>query len=105
MISLAGKLQDMAFSLSELLLILVLRSTGYGSVEVWIRHLRQGITFQETYAASDQCAKSGWAGSSFTIGGGYVWGDVYAEANKRDVVVVGGGDPVTTSHHSPHCPY
>jgi hypothetical protein len=23
-----------------------------------------------------------------------VWGDVYAEANQRNVVVVGGGDPV-----------
>jgi FAD/FMN-containing dehydrogenase len=69
------------------------RSTGYGSLEVWIRHLRQGITFQETYAASDKCTESNWKGSAFTIGGGYVWGDVYTEATKQNVVVVGGGDP------------
>ncbi|KAA8567448.1 hypothetical protein EYC84_010461 [Monilinia fructicola] len=49
------------------------RSTGYGSLEVWIRYLRQG--------------------SAFRIAGGYVWEDVYAEAMKRNVIVVGGGDP------------
>ncbi|KAL2069926.1 hypothetical protein VTL71DRAFT_14605 [Oculimacula yallundae] len=69
------------------------RSTGYGSLEVWIRHLRQGIQFQKRYIASDRSTESGWTGSAFFIGGGYVWGDVYAEANKRNVVVVGGGNP------------
>lgn len=73
------------------------RSTGYGSLEIWIRNLRQGIIFQQTFAASDGCTKSDWTGSSITIAGGYVWQDVYAEANKRNVVVVGGGDPVRVS--------
>jgi FAD/FMN-containing dehydrogenase len=68
------------------------RSTGYGSLEVWIRFLREGITFQNRYSASDGC-QSPWNGSSFTIGGSYVWGDVYTEAEKNNVIVVGGGDP------------
>jgi hypothetical protein len=70
------------------------RSTGYGSLQVWIRHLRQGITFQKIYVASDKCSKSGWTGSAFKVAGGYVWGEVYSEAAKNNVVVVGGGDPV-----------
>jgi hypothetical protein len=73
------------------------RSTGYGSLEVWIRHLRQGITFQLTYKASDECSQSSWEGSAFTVAGGYVWKDVYSEATKRNVVVVGGGDPVCST--------
>jgi hypothetical protein len=69
------------------------RSTGYGSLQVWIRHLRQGITFQKTYQASDKCTKCSWTGSAFTIAGGYVWAEVYAEATAQNVIVVGGGDP------------
>ncbi|KAF7951304.1 hypothetical protein EAE96_006625 [Botrytis aclada] len=69
------------------------RSTGYGSLEVWIRYLRQGINFQDTYLPSDGCTASKWEGSVFQIAGGYVWEDVYAEATKRNVIVVGGGDP------------
>ena len=70
------------------------RSTGYGSLEVWIRHLRQGITFQKKFVASDKCSKCAWSGSAIKIAGGYVWRDVYAVANKENVIVVGGGDPV-----------
>lgn len=70
------------------------RSTGYGSLQLWIHHLRQGITFQKTYAASDSCKNSGWNGSAIKIGGGYIWGDVYAVAEANNVLVVGGGDPV-----------
>jgi hypothetical protein len=33
--------------------------------------------------------------SAIKIAGGYVWGDVYAVANKENVVVVEGGDPVS----------
>ncbi|CZT06861.1 related to isoamyl alcohol oxidase [Rhynchosporium graminicola] len=79
------------------------RSTGYGSLEVWIRHLRQGIEFQETYTPRDQCNESGWTGSAVSIGGGYVWGDVYAEANKRNVVVTVGciGGWAQGGGHSP----
>ncbi|TVY64367.1 FAD-linked oxidoreductase hmp9 [Lachnellula suecica] len=68
------------------------RSTGYGSLEVWIRYLRQGITFQNQYAASDGCPSS-WSGSALMISGGYVWKDAYSVAQENDVVIVGGGDP------------
>lgn len=70
------------------------RSTGYGSLEIWIRYLRQGIVFQNIYSPSDGCKSSNWKGSAFKIAGGYVWGDVYAEATKQNMIVVGGGDPV-----------
>ncbi|OBT74508.1 hypothetical protein VF21_06906 [Pseudogymnoascus sp. 05NY08] len=69
------------------------RSIGDGSLAVWIHNLRQGITFQKTYTASDKCSKSGWKGSAIKIGGGYVWGEVYAIAEANNVIVVGGGDP------------
>lgn len=72
------------------------RTTGYGSLEVWIHYLRHGITFQDTYIASGGCSKSGWKGGVMKIGGGYVWSEAYAEANARNVVVVGGGDPVSS---------
>lgn len=65
------------------------RSSGYGSLQIWIRYLRTGIDFHETF---DQPGSS-WSGSAFTIGGGYEWIDVYEEAAKRDVIVVGGVSP------------
>ena len=70
------------------------RSTGFGSLQVWIRYLRNGIAFQQEYRPSGQCAGSDWTGSAFTIGGGYTWEEVYPEAAARNVVVVGGGTPV-----------
>lgn len=70
------------------------RSTGFGSLQVWIRYLRTGIEFQQKYQPSGQCTASNWTGSAFTIGGGYTWEDVYPEAAARNVVVVGGGTPV-----------
>ncbi|KAK4989682.1 hypothetical protein LTR50_003006 [Elasticomyces elasticus] len=65
------------------------RSTGYGSLQIWIRYLRTGITFHEKFTASPSL----WNGSAFTIGGGYVWNDVYPHATSRGLVVVGGGTP------------
>ena len=70
------------------------RSTGYGSLQVWIRYLRTGITFEDQYRPSYHCHRSTWSGPAFTIGGGYNWEDVYPEAASRNVVVVGGGTPV-----------
>ncbi|KAL4999899.1 hypothetical protein BDV10DRAFT_193191 [Aspergillus recurvatus] len=67
------------------------RSTGYGSLQIWMRYLRKGITHHESY--DSRCAKSHWKGAAFTVAGGYVWDDVYEEAFARDLVVVGGGDP------------
>lgn len=80
------------------------RSTGYGSLQIWIRHLKNGIIFQDKYRPSRACSKSTWTGPAFYIGGGYTWADVYPEATRRNVVVVGGGTPVSaylTALHQP----
>ncbi|EGP89034.1 unnamed protein product [Zymoseptoria tritici ST99CH_1A5] len=65
------------------------RSVGFGSLQIWIRYLRTGITFHDSFRQKG----SEWTGAAVTIGGGYVWREVYAEAEKRGVVVVGGGTP------------
>ncbi|KAK5125334.1 hypothetical protein LTR85_000443 [Meristemomyces frigidus] len=65
------------------------RSVGYGSMQIWIKYLRTGITYHETFKQ----AGSTWNGSAFTIGGGYVWSDVYPEASERGLIVVGAGTP------------
>ncbi|KAL4746603.1 hypothetical protein BDW72DRAFT_197544 [Aspergillus terricola var. indicus] len=67
------------------------RSTGYGSLQIWMRYLRKGIIHHESF--DSRCARSDWKGAAFTVAGGYVWDDVYEEAFARDLVVVGGGDP------------
>ncbi|KAL4803340.1 hypothetical protein BDV18DRAFT_166365 [Aspergillus unguis] len=64
------------------------RSAGYGSLQIWMRYLRSGIKYQADYTGC-----SSWKGAAFTVGGGYVWDDVYEEAFSRDLIVVGGGDP------------
>lgn len=69
------------------------RSEGSFGLEIWLRHLRNGITFQKTYKSSTGCNKSGWKGSAFKIAGAYTWGDVYAQAKAQNVIVVGGGTP------------
>lgn len=79
------------------------RSTGYGSLQVWIKYIRKGVIFHDKYQPSSGCTQSTWTGSAFTIGGGYVWSDVYQEAAKRNVVVVGGGTPVGLAKHE-SCP-
>jgi hypothetical protein len=65
------------------------RSAGYGSLQVWIKYLRTGIMFHETFVQNG----SSWNGSAFTIGGGYTWSDVYPLAAARNLIVVGGGTP------------
>lgn len=70
------------------------RSTGYGSLEIWIRHLRTGLTFLPKYEPT--CGDINWTGSAFTVGGGYTWEDVYPLAQANNVVVVGGGTPTVS---------
>ncbi|KAJ5124977.1 FAD linked oxidase N-terminal [Penicillium bovifimosum] len=69
------------------------KSEGYGSLQIWIKYIQKGISFQERYTPSDPCASNEWTGSAMTIAGGYVWKDVYDVAFKRKITVVGGGDP------------
>ena len=59
-----------------------------------MRYIRNGVTFQSEYEPFSRCNLSKWKGSAFVIGGGYTWEDVYPEAAKYNVVVVGGGTPV-----------
>ncbi|KAL4940302.1 hypothetical protein BDV06DRAFT_230445 [Aspergillus oleicola] len=85
------------------------KSLGYGSLQIWIRHLRKGIIYQEVHEPSAGCRGSLWHGAAFTVAGGYVWDEVYEEAFFRDSIVVGGGDPtvgviggyIQGSGHSP----
>lgn len=52
------------------------------------------MTFQQKYTPSQTCNKGvPWTGSAFKVAGGYVWGELYAQAAAKNVVVVGGGDP------------
>ncbi|KAK1998392.1 FAD binding domain-containing protein [Colletotrichum falcatum] len=67
------------------------RSDGYGSLEVWLRHLRNGIGFRETYAAANGCRRSGWRGGAIRIDGAWQWRDVYGVAKANNVIAVGGG--------------
>lgn len=45
------------------------RSDGYGSLEIWIHHLRTGLSFQQSYQSS--CSANKWTGSAISVGGGY----------------------------------
>lgn len=81
------------------------RSTGYGSLQIWMRYLRKGIACQEEFKPSISCSQCDWTGAALTVAGGYVWEDVYQEAFARDLIVVGGGDPVRSSLSPPDWNY
>ncbi|KAL3473531.1 FAD-binding domain-containing protein [Aspergillus californicus] len=68
------------------------RSQGYGSLSIWIKTIQDGLHFHDRFVSNSSC-RSGWNGSAITIGGGYVWKDVYEFAGKHNHVVVGGADP------------
>ncbi|CAG8263694.1 unnamed protein product [Penicillium salamii] len=70
-----------------------LRSQGYGSLSIWLRNLRSGLEFHKVFSPSNGSCETNWNGSAISIGGGYVWQDVYDFAAKRGHVVVGGADP------------
>jgi hypothetical protein len=70
------------------------RSDGYGGLEVWLRHFRNGIYFQKTFKSSKSsksCTKSGWKGSALHVDGAWQWRDVYKVAEANNVIAVGGG--------------
>jgi hypothetical protein len=69
------------------------RSDGYGSVELWLRHFRNGIDFQPNFVPTARCSNSEWKGSAIRINGAYQFADVYAAAKQNNVIVVGGGAP------------
>jgi FAD/FMN-containing dehydrogenase len=69
------------------------RSDGYGSLEIWLRHFRNGIRYQASFTSDNRCRASGWQGGAIHIDGAYQWRDVYAVAKQSNVIVVGGGSP------------
>jgi hypothetical protein len=71
------------------------RSQGYGSLQIWVKYVQEGIEYHEEYESPSGCAYTNWTGSAFTVRGGYVWGDLYAEAFERELIVIGGQDPVS----------
>ena len=73
---------------------LIGRSTGYGSLEIWIANLQSGVTYEKTYKSPSDCNANYWTGAAINVDGGYHWSDVYKVAQANNVVVVGGGCPV-----------
>ncbi|KAM3081000.1 hypothetical protein ACMFMG_004959 [Clarireedia jacksonii] len=72
------------------------RSTGYGSLELWLRYLRGGVYFEQTYIPTisyNQSTTALWTGSAIEVNGGYSWSDVYSVATENRIIVVGGGCP------------
>ena len=67
------------------------RSDGYGGLEVWLRHFRNGISFLKTFKSAKSCTKSGWKGSAIHVDGAWQWRDVYKVAEANNVIAVGGG--------------
>ncbi|KAI6350644.1 hypothetical protein MCOR25_010515 [Pyricularia grisea] len=67
----------------------VFRSTGYASLSLWLRHLRNGIAFHDANPELEVCPESGWNGSSLTISGSYSWDDIYPIARNKGVLIVG----------------
>ncbi|CCT63359.1 related to isoamyl alcohol oxidase [Fusarium fujikuroi] len=68
------------------------RSTGYGSLSIWLHNFRKGFRFQGHNPVLATCPKSGWKGSTLTINGGYSWRDIYPAAQKQGLIVIGGLD-------------
>ncbi|KAE8150012.1 hypothetical protein BDV25DRAFT_172486 [Aspergillus avenaceus] len=69
---------------------LLARSQGYGSLQIWVKYIQDGIDFHEEY--EPKCPLTNWKGSAFSVRGGYIWGDLYAEAFDRKLIVVGAQD-------------
>ncbi|KAL1866022.1 hypothetical protein Daus18300_006923 [Diaporthe australafricana] len=67
------------------------RSDGFGGLEIWLRHFRNRLEFQEAYSPINSCQKSNWSGSTIVIDGAYQWENVYEYAKAKSVIVVGGG--------------
>ncbi|KAL1616259.1 hypothetical protein SLS54_008552 [Diplodia seriata] len=68
------------------------RSTGYGSLSIWLHNFRNGVDYHESYSSVNTCAKTNWTGSAFTIKGAYAWSDVYPLADEKGVMLVGGNN-------------
>ncbi|OHW97899.1 isoamyl alcohol oxidase, partial [Colletotrichum incanum] len=68
------------------------RSTGYGSLSVWLQNYRRGFNFHDDFQVVNDCPKSDWKGSALTITGAYSWSDIYPTAFEKNLIVVGGNN-------------
>ncbi|KPA38211.1 isoamyl alcohol oxidase [Fusarium langsethiae] len=66
------------------------RSTGYGSLSIWLHNFRKGFHFHKDNPVLSVCPTAKWKGSTLTINGVYAWSDIYPEAQKQGVIVLGG---------------
>ncbi|KAI1325181.1 hypothetical protein F5Y16DRAFT_378559 [Xylariaceae sp. FL0255] len=75
------------------------RSDGFGSLEIWLRYFRNGMTIQSEseYKLSNACKAADWAGKTMTLDGPYMWGEVYSVAEASDMIMVGGGARTVSS--------
>ncbi|KAJ5967707.1 FAD-binding type 2 [Penicillium viridicatum] len=71
---------------------IVQRSQGYGSLMIWIKYIQDGLSYQARYTPSNHSCPANWTGGAITVGGGYIWGDVYDFAAKHNSIAVGGDD-------------
>lgn len=79
---------------AEQRLIIRRRSQGYGSLSVWVKYINDGLHYQESYKPFNGSCQTNYTGRAISIGGGYVWDDLYKFAHEHESVVVGGGDSV-----------
>lgn len=75
------------------------RSTGDGSLSVWMRNWRKGFEFYDHNVVAKTCPASSWTGSTLRITGSYAWSDIYPIANKKGVIVAGGNSVVSHDAH------
>ncbi|KAM5362859.1 hypothetical protein ACJZ2D_012308 [Fusarium nematophilum] len=66
------------------------RSTGYGSLSIWLHNFRGGFQFHDNNPVVNSCPATKWKGSTLTIKGAYAWSDIYPAAQKEGVIVLGG---------------
>ncbi|KAJ5907621.1 FAD-binding type 2 [Penicillium taxi] len=71
---------------------IVQRSQGYGSLSIWVKYVQDGLQYYENYSSPNNSCPSNWTGGAITVGGGYIWKDVYAFASEHNSIVVGGDD-------------
>ncbi|CAG8428433.1 unnamed protein product [Penicillium salamii] len=66
------------------------RSQGYGSLSIWVKHIKPQLQFQDHYTPSNNSCHSNWNGSAIVVGGGYIWNEVYEFAARHGYIAVGG---------------
>ncbi|KAF9873690.1 hypothetical protein CkaCkLH20_08800 [Colletotrichum karsti] len=68
------------------------RSTGYGSLSIWLQNYRRGFNFHDDFQVVNECPKSDWKGSALTITGAYSWSEIYPTAFEKNLIAVGGNN-------------